>query len=86
MTNQIIEIECAIIEILLLFENVLMYNLLSDFNTKFLFYMQQVECHGKGIEKDGVSKGKPTEFTIDTKRAGSAPLDVQVCSLVNSGR
>lgn len=42
------------------------------------YFPEKVECYGKGIEKDGVSKGKPTDFTIDTKRAGSAPLDVQV--------
>lgn len=41
-----------------------------------------MECHGKGIERDGVTKGKPTEFTVDTRRAGSAPLDVQVCYVV----
>ncbi|XP_075219680.1 filamin A protein cher isoform X2 [Lycorma delicatula] len=42
------------------------------------YYPEKVECFGKGIERDGVAKGKPTEFTIDTRRAGSAPLDVQV--------
>ncbi|XP_046683134.1 filamin-A isoform X3 [Homalodisca vitripennis] len=42
------------------------------------YFPEKVECFGKGIERDGVTKGKPTEFTVDTRRAGSAPLDVQV--------
>nr|CAD7457189.1 unnamed protein product [Timema tahoe] len=42
------------------------------------YYPDKVECHGKGLEKDGAMKGKPTEFTVDTRKAGSAPLDVQV--------
>nr|CAD7196862.1 unnamed protein product [Timema douglasi] len=42
------------------------------------YYPDKVECYGKGLEKDGAMKGKPTEFTVDTRKAGSAPLDVQV--------
>ncbi|XP_063219242.1 filamin-A [Bacillus rossius redtenbacheri] len=42
------------------------------------FYPNKVECHGKGIESNGVQSGKPTEFKIDTRKAGSAPLDIQV--------
>lgn len=30
------------------------------------------------MQRDGVSKGQRAQFTIDTRRAGSAPLDVQV--------
>nr|CAD7404495.1 unnamed protein product [Timema cristinae] len=42
------------------------------------YYPDKVECYGKGLEKDGAMKGKPTEFTVDTRKAGPAPLDVQV--------
>ncbi|XP_066996805.1 filamin-A isoform X2 [Anabrus simplex] len=42
------------------------------------YYPDKVECYGSGLERDGVTKGKPAEFTVDTRRAGSAPLDVKV--------
>ncbi|XP_039299021.1 filamin-A isoform X2 [Nilaparvata lugens] len=48
------------------------------------FYPENVKCQGKGIERDGVSKGNPTEFTVDTKKAGTAPLDVQVLDAKNN--
>jgi len=38
----------------------------------------QVECYGPGVQRDGVSKGQRAQFTVDTRRAGLAPLDVQV--------
>lgn len=41
------------------------------------YFPEKVECYGPGLEKS-VSKGKPVDFTIDTRRAGSAPLDIQV--------
>jgi hypothetical protein len=40
--------------------------------------LTQVECYGPGVQRDGVSKGQRAQFTIDTRHAGSAPLDVQV--------
>lgn len=42
------------------------------------YYPEKVECFGPGVQRDGVSKGQRAQFTIDTRRAGSAPLDVQV--------
>ncbi|XP_049804905.1 filamin-A isoform X1 [Schistocerca nitens] len=41
------------------------------------YFPEKVECYGPGLEKS-VSKGKPVDFTVDTRRAGSAPLDIQV--------
>lgn len=38
-----------------------------------------MECYGSGLEPDGaVIVGKPAQFKIDTRKAGSAPLDVKV--------
>ncbi|XP_031347323.1 filamin-A isoform X1 [Photinus pyralis] len=42
------------------------------------YYPDKVEVYGPGIEPTGVHKGKPATFSIDTRKAGSAPLDVQV--------
>lgn len=42
------------------------------------YYPDKVECYGPGVQRDGVSKGQRAQFTVDTRRAGSAPLDVQV--------
>lgn len=42
------------------------------------YYPDKVEVYGPGVENMGVQKGNPTQFTIDTKKAGSAPVDVQV--------
>ncbi|KAF4527938.1 hypothetical protein B566_EDAN012831 [Ephemera danica] len=42
------------------------------------YHPEKVECFGPGLERDGVTKGKPAVFTVDTRRAGSAPLDIQV--------
>lgn len=41
-------------------------------------YPEKVEVYGPGVETVGVVKGQPTNFTIDTKKAGQAPLDVKV--------
>ncbi|XP_051163533.1 filamin-A isoform X2 [Leptopilina boulardi] len=38
----------------------------------------KVEVHGPGIQPEGVSSNKPTNFTIDTKKAGKAPLEVKI--------
>lgn len=38
----------------------------------------QVEVHGPGIQPEGVSKDKSTYFTVDTRKAGQAALDVTI--------
>ncbi|XP_034239661.1 filamin-A isoform X3 [Thrips palmi] len=42
------------------------------------YFPDRVVCQGKGVERDGTHKGKPADFTVDTRKAGNAPLDVQV--------
>lgn len=42
------------------------------------YYPDRVVCHGKGVERDGTHKGKPADFVVDARKAGAAPLDVQV--------
>ncbi|KAH0630144.1 hypothetical protein JD844_012814, partial [Phrynosoma platyrhinos] len=37
----------------------------------------KVKAEGPGLSKSGVENGKPTHFTVFTKGAGKAPLDVQ---------
>ncbi|XP_063147803.1 filamin-B isoform X3 [Candoia aspera] len=37
----------------------------------------RVKAEGPGLSKTGVENGKPTHFTVFTKGAGKAPLDVQ---------
>ena len=39
---------------------------------------EKVRCFGPGIEPEGVRKGNPAKFTVDTTGAGQAPLDVSV--------
>ena len=39
---------------------------------------EKVRCFGPGIEPEGVRKGNPAKFTVDTTGAGQAPLDVNV--------
>lgn len=41
-------------------------------------YPEKVKVYGKGIEPNGVEVGKKTEFFIDHKAAGVAPLEVKV--------
>lgn len=47
-----------------------------------------MECTGPGIQLNGVAAGKPTYFKIDTRRAGNAPLDVQIldgnCNIIDA--
>lgn len=43
------------------------------------YYPEKVEVFGPGIEPNGVQKHVPTKFTVDTRKAGSAPLDVKIC-------
>ncbi|XP_048512213.1 filamin-A isoform X4 [Athalia rosae] len=38
----------------------------------------KVEVHGPGIQPDGVARDKPTNFTVDCKKAGKAPLEVEI--------
>ncbi|XP_041945914.1 filamin-B [Alosa sapidissima] len=40
----------------------------------------KVKAEGPGITRTGVECGKPTHFTVHTKGAGKAPLDVQFSS------
>uniref|UniRef100_A0A8B9VP85 Filamin B n=1 Tax=Anas zonorhyncha TaxID=75864 RepID=A0A8B9VP85_9AVES len=42
----------------------------------------KVKAEGPGLSKTGVENGKPTHFTVFTKGAGKAPLDVQFSSPV----
>ncbi|XP_050067857.1 filamin-A isoform X5 [Anopheles maculipalpis] len=43
------------------------------------FHPELVKVTGPGVEKNGgVIVGKPTEFTVDATRAGSAPLEVKI--------
>ncbi|XP_078520736.1 filamin-A isoform X1 [Lissotriton helveticus] len=42
------------------------------------FYPEKVKAYGPGLEKTGLAINKPTEFTIDAKNGGKAPLLVQV--------
>lgn len=39
---------------------------------------EKVKVHGEGIEPNSVELGKRTKFTIDSKAAGVAPLEVKV--------
>lgn len=43
------------------------------------FHPELVKAYGSGIQqKNGVTIGKTAEFTVDTKLAGSAPLEVKI--------
>ncbi|KAL0108257.1 hypothetical protein PUN28_015064 [Cardiocondyla obscurior] len=44
----------------------------SDFNP------EKVEVHGPGIQPEGVARDKPTQFTVDPRKAGQAALEVVV--------
>lgn len=41
-------------------------------------YPENVKVHGEGVEPNSVVVGKKTQFTIDHKQAGVAPLEVKV--------
>ncbi|XP_053377764.1 filamin-A-like isoform X5 [Mercenaria mercenaria] len=40
------------------------------------FDASKVIAKGPGLEKDGVTVGKPAEFTVDARKAGKAPLHI----------
>uniref|UniRef100_A0A1B0FQE1 Calponin-homology (CH) domain-containing protein n=1 Tax=Glossina morsitans morsitans TaxID=37546 RepID=A0A1B0FQE1_GLOMM len=42
------------------------------------YHPEHVKAYGPGLEKNGVTLGEPTHFTVDTSKAGSAPLDIIV--------
>ncbi|XP_041096044.1 filamin-A-like [Polyodon spathula] len=42
------------------------------------FYPDKVKAYGPGLEKTGLAINKPTEFTVDAKQGGKAPLKVQL--------
>lgn len=39
---------------------------------------EKVEVYGPGIQPTGILRGKPTEFTVDSRKAGKAPLEVEI--------
>ncbi|XP_055692677.1 filamin-A isoform X3 [Lutzomyia longipalpis] len=41
------------------------------------FQPNQVKSFGPGLQKNGVVTNQPTEFTVDARKAGSAPLEVK---------
>lgn len=45
------------------------------------YYPDKVEVFGPGVESTGVQKNLPARFTVDTRKAGSAPLDVRVTDI-----
>ncbi|XP_043279891.1 filamin-A isoform X2 [Venturia canescens] len=42
------------------------------------FDPSKVEVYGPGIQPEGVVRDKPTQFTVDVKKAGQAPLEVSI--------
>ncbi|XP_055906885.1 filamin-A isoform X2 [Eupeodes corollae] len=42
------------------------------------FHPELVKSFGPGLEKNGITIGEPTSFTVDTSKAGNAPLEVVV--------
>ncbi|KAL1493038.1 hypothetical protein ABEB36_011179 [Hypothenemus hampei] len=42
------------------------------------YYPEKVEVYGEGVEPNGPQKDVLTKFKIDTRKAGMAPLDVQI--------
>ncbi|MGH0130078.1 UNVERIFIED_CONTAM: hypothetical protein FKN15_040916 [Acipenser sinensis] len=42
------------------------------------FHPDKVKAYGPGLEKTGLAINKPTEFTVDAKKGGHAPLKVQL--------
>lgn len=42
------------------------------------YFPEKVEVYGPGIQPSGIQKNSPATFTIDPRKAGSAPVDVKV--------
>ncbi|KAK7930468.1 hypothetical protein WMY93_006863 [Mugilogobius chulae] len=40
------------------------------------FYPDKVKAYGPGLQSNGLAVGKPTEFTVDAKQGGKAPLKI----------
>ncbi|XP_034027950.1 filamin-A isoform X4 [Thalassophryne amazonica] len=40
------------------------------------FYPDKVKAYGPGLQSTGLAVGKPTEFTVDAKQGGKAPLKI----------
>lgn len=40
--------------------------------------MRQVDVYGPGVHPDGIHLSKPTQFTVDVRNAGTAPLEVGI--------
>ncbi|XP_020279518.1 filamin-A isoform X4 [Pseudomyrmex gracilis] len=51
---------------------------IATISSKVDFDPEKVEVHGPGIQSEGVAKDKPTYFTIDTRKAGQAALEVTI--------
>ncbi|XP_050314750.1 filamin-A isoform X2 [Anthonomus grandis grandis] len=51
---------------------------ISHIMPKTDYYPEKVEVYGPGVQPSGPQKDVPTKFTIDTRNAGSAPLDVKI--------
>lgn len=49
------------------------------------FHPENVKCSGPGLQHTGVTTGDTTEFTVDTKSAGSAPLEVKINDAYGNG-
>lgn len=47
------------------------------------YFPEKVLVFGSGIQPNQVAKGTPANFTVDSRKAGSAPLDVQVLDRKN---
>ncbi|XP_067205884.1 filamin-A isoform X4 [Linepithema humile] len=51
---------------------------IATISPKTDFDPEKVEVHGPGIQPEGVSKDKPTYFTVDARKAGQAALEVAI--------
>uniref|UniRef100_A0A665USV8 Filamin A, alpha (actin binding protein 280) n=1 Tax=Echeneis naucrates TaxID=173247 RepID=A0A665USV8_ECHNA len=40
------------------------------------FYPDKIKAYGPGLQSSGLAVGKPTEFTVDAKQGGKAPLKI----------
>lgn len=42
------------------------------------YFPEKVDVYGPGVQLNGVQINTPAKFTVDTREAGPAPLDVKV--------